>query len=131
MRLIGAILILLGLTGIFSINFDDLFSFTAGGLIGDVISSALIPYFNVAGTVLLLLCFCCVGFTLLTGISWLLIVDKLGESTLWIGRKSIAAPQKLLALNMPTLSLPNKSAAKDKDKTVKIWNAKSAKLKIE
>ncbi|HCA76298.1 MAG TPA: hypothetical protein DEP33_07085, partial [Alteromonas sp.] len=61
LRLIGAILILLGLTGIFSINFDDLFSFTAGGLIGDVISSALIPYFNVAGTVLLLLCFCCVG----------------------------------------------------------------------
>ena len=115
LRLIGAILILLGLTGIFSINFDDLFSFTAGGLIGDVISSALIPYFNVAGTVLLLLCFCCVGFTLLTGISWLLIVDKLGESTLWIGRKSIAAPQKLLALNMPTLSLPNKSADKQKD----------------
>jgi len=115
LRLIGAILILLGLTGIFSINFDDLFSFTAGGLIGDVISSALIPYFNVAGTVLLLLCFCCVGFTLLTGISWLLIVDKLGESTLWIGRKSIAAPQKLLALNMPTLSLPNKSADKEKD----------------
>lgn len=113
LRLIGAILVVLGLTGVFSINFDDLFSFTAGGLIGDVISSALTPYFNVAGTVLLLLCFCCVGFTLLTGISWLLIVDKLGEGTIWFGRKSIAAPQKLLSLNMPTLSLPNKMAKKD------------------
>ncbi|GGF58012.1 DNA translocase FtsK [Alteromonas lipolytica] len=116
LRLIGAILIVLGLTGIASINFDDLFSFSAGGLIGDVISSALVPYFNVAGTVLLLLCFCCVGFTLLTGISWLLIIDKLGEGTIWFGQKSIQAPQKLLSLNMPTLSLPNKLASKDKDK---------------
>lgn len=115
LRLIGGILIVLGLTGVASINFDDLFSFSAGGLIGDVISSALVPYFNTAGTVLLLLCFCCVGFTLLTGISWLLIIDKLGEGTLWFGRKSIAAPQKLLSLNMPTLSLPNKLSAKAQD----------------
>ncbi|MDC8831141.1 DNA translocase FtsK [Alteromonas gilva] len=115
LRVIGALLIALGLTGISSINFDDLFSFSAGGLVGDVISSALVPYFNVAGTVLLLLSFCCVGFTLMTGISWLLIIDKLGEGTLWLGRKSVSAPQKLLSLNVPvSLSLPNKMTAQSK-----------------
>ncbi|NVK57947.1 MAG: DNA translocase FtsK 4TM domain-containing protein [Alteromonadaceae bacterium] len=115
LRVIGALLIALGLTGICSINFDDLFSFSAGGLVGDVISSALVPYFNVAGTVLLLLSFCCVGFTLMTGISWLSIIDKLGEGTLWLGQKSMAAPQKLLSLNVPaSLSLPNKITGKGK-----------------
>ncbi|MFS1704591.1 DNA translocase FtsK 4TM domain-containing protein, partial [Alteromonas sp. AMM-1] len=109
LRIIGSLLLALGLSGIASVNFDDLFSFSAGGLVGDVISSALIPYFNTPGTILLLLCFCCVGFTLMTGISWLLIIDKLGESTIWVSQKAIAGPQKLLSLNMPALSLPNKA----------------------
>lgn len=108
LRIIGTLLMAVGLSGTASINFDDVFSFSAGGMVGDVISAALIPYFNVPGTVLLLLCFCCVGFTLMTGISWLLIIDKLGESTLWIGRKSVVAPRKLLSLNVPRLALPGK-----------------------
>ena len=100
----------LGATGIASINFDDIFNFSAGGFVGDVISSALVPYFNTAGTILLLLCFFCTGFTLLTGVSWLTIIDRLGEITLWLGQKTIAAPQRLLALDMPKLSLGDKSA---------------------
>ena len=63
LRIIGGLLIALGVTGIASINFNDLYNFSAGGFVGDVISSALIPYFNTAGTILLLLCFSCTGET--------------------------------------------------------------------
>jgi len=84
LRLIGTVLVVTGATGIASINFDDYYSFSAGGLTGDLISSALIPYFNVAGTILLLLCFLCTGFTLMTGISWIAIVDNLGAGTIWL-----------------------------------------------
>lgn len=113
LRIIGGLLMALGATGIASINFDDIYNFSAGGFVGDVISSALIPYFNTAGTILLLLCFFCTGFTLLTGISWLTIIDRLGEGTLWVGRKTLSAPQSLLALEMPRLALANKSSDHD------------------
>jgi len=113
LRIIGGLLMALGATGIASINFDDIYNFSAGGFVGDVISSALVPYFNTAGTILLLLCFFCTGFTLLTGISWLTIIDRLGEGTLWLGRKTLAAPQNLLALEMPRLALSNKSASQN------------------
>ncbi len=105
LRIIGGLLMALGATGIASINFDDIFNFSAGGFVGDVISSALVPYFNTAGTILLLLCFFCTGFTLLTGISWLFIIDKIGESTLWLTRKAVTAPQRVLALEIPRLAL--------------------------
>lgn len=107
LRIIGGLLMALGATGIASINFDDIYNFSAGGFVGDVISSALIPYFNTAGTILLLLCFFCTGFTLLTGVSWLTIVDRLGEIVLWLAHKCIAAPKQLLSIDMPKLALPN------------------------
>ena len=109
LRIVGGLLMALGATGIASINVNDIYNFSAGGFVGDVISSALIPYFNTAGTILLLLCFLCTGFTLLTGISWLTIIDKLGEATLWLGRKLTSAPKSLLALDMPKVALGNKA----------------------
>ena len=105
LRIIGGLLMALGATGIASINFDDIYNFSAGGFVGDVISSALVPYFNTAGTILLLLCFFCTGFTLLTGVSWLSIIDKIGEGALWLTRKTIAAPHRLLSFGMPRLAL--------------------------
>ncbi|WP_218354939.1 DNA translocase FtsK [Alteromonas lipotrueiana] len=107
LRIIGALLICLGISGIASVNFNDLFNFSAGGFVGDVISSALIPYFNTPGTVLLLLCFFCTGFTLLTGISWLTIIDSTGQWVLWSGRKLIEAPAQILDIQMPRLALPS------------------------
>ncbi len=107
LRIIGGLLVGLGVSGIASVNFNDLFNFSAGGFVGDVISSALIPYFNTPGTILLLLCFFCTGFTLMTGISWLTIIDGVGQCVLWSGRKVVEGPQQLLDLRMPSLSLPD------------------------
>ncbi|WP_417689083.1 DNA translocase FtsK [Pseudidiomarina sp.] len=82
LRLIGLLLTLVGASALASLNFAALYSFSAGGVVGDVISSSLLPYFNLIGTTLLLLTFLCTGLTLVTGISWVWLADKLGEWTI-------------------------------------------------
>lgn len=79
LRLVGALLTLIGASALSSINFDDIYYFSAGGVFGDVIASSLLPYLNFVGSTLLLLTFLATGLTLVTGISWLLVADKLGE----------------------------------------------------
>src|SRR5690606_21648817 len=82
LRLIGLVLTLIGAAALASLNFTNIYSFSAGGVVGDVISLSLLPYFNVIGTTLLLLTFLCTGLTLVTGISWIWLADKLGEVTI-------------------------------------------------
>ena len=82
LRFIGFFLTLFGFSAIASINFDDIYTFSAGGIIGDAIRDAMMPYFNLHGTILLLVCFFCAGFTLLTGIAWMTIVEQTGYYTL-------------------------------------------------
>lgn len=82
LRLIGLVLTLIGASALASLNFSNIYSFSAGGVVGDVISLSLLPYFNVIGTRLLLLTFLCTGLTLVTGISWIWLADKLGEITI-------------------------------------------------
>ncbi|MFP3525546.1 DNA translocase FtsK 4TM domain-containing protein, partial [Pantoea sp. SIMBA_072] len=77
LRMIGAMLALIGASALSSINFDDIYYFSAGGVIGDVIAASLLPYLNFVGTTLLLLTFFFTGVTLVTGISWLQVADKL------------------------------------------------------
>lgn len=113
LRLIGVIFIAIGVSGLASINFDDMYYFSAGGLFGDVISSALLPQFNFVGTTVLLLSFFATGFTLASGISWLSVVDLIGASTLWAGKKAIALPQGVGQLSLPSPKLL--SAQKDTD----------------
>ena len=79
LRLIGLILFVCSASAISSINFNDIFYVSSGGVIGDVISSAMLPAFNFTGTSILLLCFFFAGITLLTGVSWVEFVDYLGE----------------------------------------------------
>ncbi|MDV6315178.1 DNA translocase FtsK [Idiomarina sp. HP20-50] len=91
LRMIGAMLALIGASALSSMNFDDIFYFSAGGVIGDVIATSLLPYLNFVGTTLLLLTFFFTGVTLVTGISWLQVADKLGEwvieGVLWLVEK--------------------------------------------
>ncbi|WP_162063140.1 DNA translocase FtsK [Vibrio taketomensis] len=78
-RLLGLTILILSSCGLADINFDDIWYFSSGGVIGDVLTSLALPTLNVLGTTLVLLFMWGAGFTLLTGISWLSIVDSLGE----------------------------------------------------
>ncbi|MDN3610364.1 DNA translocase FtsK 4TM domain-containing protein [Vibrio ostreicida] len=78
-RLLGLTILILTSCGLADINFDDLWYFSSGGVIGDVLTSLALPTLNVLGTILVFLFLWGAGFTLLTGISWLTIVDWIGE----------------------------------------------------
>ncbi|WP_440876744.1 DNA translocase FtsK 4TM domain-containing protein [Thalassotalea sp. PLHSN55] len=82
LKFIGFIMFYIGMTAIASMNFDDIFHFSAGGIIGDVISQSLLPYFSFVGSSLLFVMFCLTGFVLLTGFSWLSFIDSLGAYTI-------------------------------------------------
>ncbi len=80
LRLIGALLVLGSTTAITSINFDDIYYFSSGGVLGDVIRDTLLPFFNYTGTTLVLLAALFTGLTLFTGISWLSVIDQIGAT---------------------------------------------------
>lgn len=77
-RLLGLLLSVASACAISSMNFDDLFIYSSGGVVGDLLVQNLVPHLNFAGTTLALLCSFCIGVTLLTGISWLTVADTLG-----------------------------------------------------
>jgi S-DNA-T family DNA segregation ATPase FtsK/SpoIIIE len=113
LRLIGVLLLIFGFTGIASINFDDFYSVSAGGAMGDIISAALLPHFSFVGSVLLLLCFFCTGFTLATGVSWMSIIDGIGSVTINSARHVMALPNKVSQLSLPSPKRKSKDEEQD------------------
>lgn len=81
-KILGVVLLLLTSCGLADLNFDDFWFFSSGGVVGDVLTELSMPLFNLLGTTLVLMFLWAAGFTLFTGISWLTIVDTLGEKTL-------------------------------------------------
>ncbi|TOG95025.1 DNA translocase FtsK [Vibrio parahaemolyticus] len=81
-RLLGLTVLIMTSCGLADINFDDIWYFSSGGVVGDVLSSLALPTLNVLGTTLVLLFLWGAGFTLFTGISWLNIVEWLGDRSL-------------------------------------------------
>jgi S-DNA-T family DNA segregation ATPase FtsK/SpoIIIE len=84
LRLIGILLFIIGSSALSSINFDDIYYFSSGGIIGDVIAYLLLPVIGFTGTTLVLLVFVLIGITLMTGISWIRVIDGLGKYTLML-----------------------------------------------
>jgi S-DNA-T family DNA segregation ATPase FtsK/SpoIIIE len=84
LRIIGFILMILALAALVSMNADDMYVFSAGGVAGDVIGQAMLPYFNTLGTTLLLMCFIAAGFTLATGVSMLTVIELTGFGAIWL-----------------------------------------------
>ena len=79
LKLVGFLMLYLGVTSLASMNFDDLFYFSAGGILGDVLSETLLPYFSFVGSTLVFVMFTCAGFVLLTGFSLLNFIDEVGR----------------------------------------------------
>lgn len=82
LRLIGSLALLLTSCGLAALNVDDLYYFASGGVIGSLLSNAILPWFNGIGATLALLCVWASGLTLFTGCSWLTSAEKIGAVVL-------------------------------------------------
>ncbi|MBO9490535.1 DNA translocase FtsK 4TM domain-containing protein [Endozoicomonas sp. G2_1] len=95
LKILGFILFYIGATAIASMNIDDIYYFSAGGIVGDYLSTSLLPYLSFVGSSLLFLLFVCSGLVFLTGISWLDCIDNLGRYTI-AGALALVGLPKLL-----------------------------------
>jgi S-DNA-T family DNA segregation ATPase FtsK/SpoIIIE len=85
LRYCGALLSILGASGLFSLHFHGVpnwVPFASGGVLGNIIASSLVNVLNPLGASLTLFVGTLVGLTLLTGLSWLRLADFVGAKTL-------------------------------------------------
>lgn len=86
-RAIGFCLVLIGCTGLLSLqgpSSNELLPFGYGGLMGKAIGEASLHSLNVVGSRLVLMAILLFGMTIFTDLSWLRLMDKIGEKTmLW------------------------------------------------
>ncbi|WP_342607266.1 DNA translocase FtsK [Vibrio tritonius] len=119
-RLLGLIVLMLTSCALADINFDDLWYFSSGGVIGDVITSLSLPTLNVLGTTLAMLFLWGAGFTLLTGISWLRIVERLGEKCIegfqWLANRMRGEKEEIITPNLVEPSIVDDAELPVEDK---------------
>jgi len=121
LRMIGLLLFIAGCAALFSLNLDSVYNFSSGGILGRVISSAMVPYFNVPGTVLLLITFVLTGITLVTGLSWLKVVDTLGAWAI-TGSTWVLSVLKRDKTNAPTAHKVKVATETSETATSPWWN---------
>jgi S-DNA-T family DNA segregation ATPase FtsK/SpoIIIE len=79
LRLIGALALVASSCGLAAMNADDIWYFASGGVIGSLLSSAMVPLLSGIGGTIALLCVWAAGVTLFTGWSWINIAEKIGS----------------------------------------------------
>ncbi|PID46796.1 MAG: cell division protein FtsK [Proteobacteria bacterium] len=127
---------------------DSNLTFKAGGLLGLMVAKAFVAVLGDFGSTVALLCGFLAGLTLLLDISWLNVIEKVGEWVLWgfeklLGERaenaatatgqSAAAKPKKPRLSMPKLSIGSskpKQGSATVDKTQKASTKKAAKQTI-
>lgn len=85
-RLAGMLLLLIGGCGLAHFHAEDnasLLPYHAGGILGEGLGEGLAHLLNFSGANLLLFALFLCGLTLYTGLSWLRVMDLLGQGVLW------------------------------------------------
>lgn len=77
-RIIGVLAFIFSATGFFTLNIADSEQFEAGGYLGAIVIESLLPIIDSITLSLILLGTCLACVTLLTGLSWLNLIEKLG-----------------------------------------------------
>ncbi|MWP50074.1 MULTISPECIES: DNA translocase FtsK 4TM domain-containing protein [unclassified Gilliamella] len=77
-RIIGILAFIFSATGFFALNIGDAEQFEAGGYLGAIVIESLLPIIDRFALSLILLGTCLACVTLLTGLSWLNLIEKLG-----------------------------------------------------
>lgn len=85
LKVIGLFALVISSCALAEINFNDWKTFTAGGIVGNLIAQGVTQSFNLAMAVVALILLWGIGFTLFTGISWLSIAEKIGACVTSIG----------------------------------------------
>ncbi|PWQ93864.1 DNA translocase FtsK [Leucothrix arctica] len=107
-------------------------TFKAGGLLGLMMAKAMVAVLGDFGSTVALFCGFFAGLTLILDISWLKVVDKVGEWALWLFEKVMGDPDdlsegkkesRLKMPKMPKISLPKKKA---KEEVAAVSSASSA-----
>lgn len=80
---LGWIFLIFSLCGLFSFYLKNRFPLptNAGGIVGDLLSSGLFLLFNKSGSTLFFITVLLCGVTLVTGLSWLALMERVGERT--------------------------------------------------
>ncbi len=84
-RGVGFVLFLVSSAGLGALHFpagDQSLPAGSGGVLGDLVADGLVAPFNLVGATLFLLALFLTGVTLLTGLSWLALMDWIGGQTL-------------------------------------------------
>ena len=87
LRAMGLVMALSAASGLSTLSLDHYgkaLPFNAGGILGDVVGNGFVGIFGTAGASLLLLAILLTGITLFTGLSWLLLIDRLGAGALLV-----------------------------------------------
>ncbi len=86
-KAIGLVMALAAASGLSSLSLMDYAHYLpmgAGGVLGEVVGNGFTSVFGTSGTTLLLLAVLLTGVTLFTGLSWLMVIDRLGAFALAI-----------------------------------------------
>src|SRR5690554_5755801 len=113
MRFGGFLLILLSATSLLSLYSVFGLGASSGGVLGTAVSDAMIRFFNLPATTLLLIAIFLFALTVTVGLSWFWLMDQLGGLTLRLGLYL-----KKLSQSDKTKPVPEKSA---QDKPGKRW----------
>jgi len=117
-----------GLSALSLTPYAALLPLGAGGVLGELVGNGFIPIFGASGTTLLLLAVLLTGITLFTGLSWLLIIDKLGAVALYV-MTHIARWLKETKEAFASKQAKQKRAETFKEKSTKL--TKPAKIRVE
>lgn len=87
-RVTGVMLIFACPAGLAFLHFHHLGQYpaTSGGIVGEVLVSAMLPAFGLTGTTLLLMSGFWLGFTMITGVSWFYTMDTMGRWVVTLGQ---------------------------------------------
>ncbi|MBL1321848.1 MAG: DNA translocase FtsK 4TM domain-containing protein [Methylophaga sp.] len=86
-KAIGLVMALAAASGLSSLSLMDYAQYLpmgAGGVLGEVVGNGFTSVFGTSGTTLLLLAILLTGVTLFTGLSWLMVIDRLGAAALTV-----------------------------------------------
>ena len=112
-RIIGILAFIFSSTGFFALNIRDAEQFNAGGYLGAIVIESLLPVMNALTTSLVLLITSLACITLLTGLSWFYLLEKLGALVMWL-----ITPFSKLILSRKTKQIINTNQQPDKKSPV-------------